>query len=241
MAMQLELDWRDGDTLRSELEQHSGMKIRLTITDNSSSIMTFKSPEGAKPADLRIHRMFLTANAKVLRALATWLTKRRPHRSASVLDDFIRQNEHMIRQPERRNVRVKTRGRHFDLQAIYDELNREHFDGTVDTRITWGRVPGARKRRSIRFGSYTPEDNLIRIHPFLDRDFVPEFFTRYIVYHEMLHAFVGIGETPAGRRRIHSPEFKRLERAYPDYARSVAWHDNPKLLRRLLRTEPTLR
>src|SRR5690606_9202221 len=110
-----------------------------------------------------------------------------------------------------------------DLQQLYDEVNRTEFEGAVDCGITWGRLPTRRRRRSIRFGSYSPKEHLIRIHPYLDQAFVPAFFVRYIVFHEMLHAVMGIEELPSGRRAIHPPAFKRREEQYPDFARAVRW------------------
>ena len=54
--------------------------------------------------------------------------------------------------------------------------------------ITWGARTGRPKRRnSIKMGSYSVEDRLIRIHRSLDRVFVPRFFVAWIVFHEMLH------------------------------------------------------
>jgi hypothetical protein len=236
--MQLEFLWRDETTLQSELEQRTGEPIEIIVTDNSSSIMSFKSARGKKTASLRIHRMFLTADSGVMEALSVWLTRRRNKKSAAILDDFIKSNEHLIRVGTERRVRVRTQGAFVDLQRLFDEVNEEHFDAGVQSTITWGRMPALRqrqRRRSIRLGSFTPEDNLVRIHPLLNQEFVPEYFIRYIVFHEMLHAHLGVECGPNGRRRIHTPEFNRLERAYPDYARATAWHDEAKNLNRLLR------
>ena len=94
--------------------------------------------------------------------------------------------------------------------------------------------PCSSRRRSIRFGSYSAQENVIRIHPLLDQDFVPQYFIRYIVFHEMLHAFLGAHESSSGRRRVHTREFRRRERAYPDYARAVEWESKESNLRRLL-------
>lgn len=233
--LQLEFVWRDGQTLRRELEDQTKLRIELTVTDNTSSIMTLKMHEGRRPAQLRLHRMFLAANPKVVHALSTWLIRNRSKRSAAILDEFIREHEHLIRSQRTRSLHLRTQGACFDLRALYCAVNQDYFDGAVDARITWGRVPRARRFRSIRLGSYTPEDHIIRIHPYLDQDFVPEFFVRYVLFHEMLHAHLGIGEAPCGRRSVHSAEFKRRERAYPDYDRAIAWHDTPKHLGRLLR------
>ena len=105
----------------------------------------------------------------------------------------------------------------------------------MDVPITWGKLPTIRRRRSIRLGSYSEEDELIRIHPYLDQPQVPEFFIKYIVFHEMLHAHLGVEVLASGRRNVHSREFNRKERAYHEYDRAVAWQETPKHLNRLLR------
>ena len=234
--MQLEFLWRDESAFQSELEAKTGSPIAVTLTNNSSSIMTFKSSHRSNPARLRIHRMFLAAGPEVITALAEWLTRHRSPRSAKVLDVFIKEHEHLIAPAKDPSFRIRSEGIYHDLRRYFDELNGEYFGKSVVAPITWGRAPTTRRRRSIRLGSYTPEDDLIRIHPYLDQSFVPEYFVRYIVFHEMLHAQLGVETASSGRRRIHTPEFNQRERAYADYERAVAWHDEPKNLRRLLRS-----
>ncbi|GMW03185.1 MAG: hypothetical protein AMXMBFR84_43200 [Candidatus Hydrogenedentota bacterium] len=233
--MQLELALRDEQTLHLELERHAGVPIHLTLTDNSSSLLTVKPQPGRRAIMVRAHRMFLHADSQVVKALAAWVTKPRCPRSGAVIDSYIRSNRHLIRPRQRRRIVVCTRGRVFDLQSIYDEVKHHYFDDTITAAITWGRFPRPKRQRSIRFGSYTVESNLIRIHPYLDQEFVPEFYVRYIVFHEMLHAYLGIEEGPTGRRRIHTREFNQAERAYPDYPKALAWESNPQNIRRLLK------
>lgn len=232
--MQLEFLWRNERSLREELERRTGQSIELIVTDNSSNVMTYRA-RSAGPAQLRIHRMFLTAGPEVIEAVSTWLTKRRTRKSAAIIDGFIKEHQHML-QASRRQVRIRTKGLYFDLKRLYTEVNEREFEGRVDCPITWGRMPTVSRRRSIRLGSYTPEDHLIRIHPLLDQEFVPEYFVKYIVFHEMLHADLGIEETPSGRRRVHTPEFNRRERAYAEFALASAWHDDDRNLARLLKT-----
>lgn len=228
----------DETFLHSALEDLTGMTLRLVITNNRSSMLSF-NPGPDDSAEVRVHRMFLSAGPEVIRALGLWLKRRRCKRSAAVIDDFIRQNRHLIPDQQRhRAITCRVEGHVHDLQRLYDEVNAEFFSDSVDVPITWGKLPSKRNRRSIRFGSYSPEDRLIRIHPCLDQDFVPEFFVRYIVFHEMLHAHLGIQTHPSGRRIIHSKTFNRMERAYPDYDRAIEWHDSPKNLGRLLRSRP---
>jgi hypothetical protein len=232
--MQLEITWRDAASLQRDLELHSGLQLGLTLTDNRSTMMTVKRNTGGQGAEVRVHRMFLAANPGVVKALALWIRRDRCRRSGRVLDSFIQENQHLVRGPSPKR-RLRTGGTHFDLERLYREVNAAEFDGTVDVGITWGRRPARRSRRSIRFGSFTPTDNLVRIHPYLDQAFVPEYFVRYIVFHEMLHAHLGIEELPSGRRSIHTREFCNREQIYPDFERSVAWQDDSSNLRRLLR------
>lgn len=233
--MQLELLWRDKADLHSELEALTGLRIRLTITDNASTMMSVKREPNDDAAKVRLHQMFLAANPRVIRALARWIKSPRARKSGEILDRFIQENTHHIRRRPRTPARLVTRGRCFDLGAIFNELNQAYFGNEVQAAITWGRMPTTRRRRSIRFGSFSARENLIRIHPLLDQGFVPAYFIRYIVFHEMLHAYIGTQETASGRRRVHTAEFDRRERAYPDYDRAMAWENNEANLRRLLR------
>lgn len=230
---QLELPLRDEGQLRAELETRTNFRLDLTVTDNSSSVITVKHDRKRGIVCARVHRMFLSASPQVVAALANWMTSRRKS-SHGLLDDFIDTNRHLMEPKPRRRARLRCDGRVFDLRKLYGEVNEAHFQNSVKAGITWGRMPSARRRRSIRFGSFTPEENLIRIHPLLDQEFVPEYFVRYIVFHEMLHAHLGISESTTGRRRIHTPEFNRIERAYPDFDRAVAWMETPANLNRLL-------
>jgi len=183
--------------------------------------------------------MFLDAPPDVVTALAYWLEHPRSNKAGAVVDQFISANQHRIAPRKRRTIYLYQKGDFFDLAELFNELNHQMFQGTVTAKITWGMFPSSSgRRRSIRFGSYVEEQDLIRVHPALDQDFVPRYFVRYIVFHEMLHAYVGVSRSPSGRRRVHPPEFKLLEQAYPDYERAVAWQNDPTNINRLLRFRP---
>jgi hypothetical protein len=106
-------------------------------------------------------------------------------------------------------------GRVHSLQRIYQELNSRYFNDQIEVRrIGWG----IRKSRN-RLGHYDPIHHSITLSPVLDSPEVPDFVIRYIVYHEMLHAVFEDGASSPVRRH-HSPEYRRAERAYPDYGRA---------------------
>jgi hypothetical protein len=216
--------------------QHgTGRTVGLVVTDNASTMLSYRPGSATHAPSLRLHRMFLHADDTVVAALCEWLRPASRRTAGRVVDAFIRDHRHLVR-PKPRRIPLRTRGEVHDLEALYDEVNAAEFGKAVTAAITWGRRAGGRRRRSIRFGSYAEREHLIRIHPALDQAFVPAHFVRYIVFHEMLHAFMGIGETASGRRRIHPPAFKQRERQYPGYEKAVAWQENPRNLRRLLRS-----
>ena len=235
--MQLEFPWYSTNQLRETLEQRSGLRLELTLTDNVHNLLSVR-PSGARgQVKVRLHHLFLAADDPVLDALATWISRPKAKRAGTLLDDFIQKNHHQIRQtpPRVRIIRIRTRGQCFDLKELYDEVNPRHFQGEVKAAITWGRRSARRRQRTIRLGSYCHELKLIRIHPLLDQPFVPDYFIRYIIFHEMLHVHLGVAETKNGRRQIHTPKFRALERAYPEYERAIAWQKGRNTMSRLWR------
>ena len=129
---------------------------------------------------------------------------------------------------------MRSEGQHHGLQEIFDRLNRRYFGGRVQAHITWARQtrPQRRARRSIKLGSYHSQRQLIRVHPVLDADWVPEYFVSYIVYHEMLHQVVP-PQSVSGRRDFHGPKFRAHERRFEQYDAAIAWERDhlDKLLR----------
>jgi hypothetical protein len=223
----------DEESARKELERRIAQhvpegRLALAVTDNRYTMISVKREKGL--FRLRLHHMFLDAEADVVRALGRYVA--RNDRDASrLLGRFIDIHQRKIRRARRvpqgpASVTIETLGEIHDLQRVYDDLNRRYFDDGIDARITWGQrqQPGAKRRRrnSIKMGSYSVEDRLIRIHPSLDRPFVPRLFVEWIVYHEMLHQKHDI-PVIAGRRQFHTPEFMAEEAVFEHFDRARLW------------------
>jgi hypothetical protein len=128
--------------------------------------------------------------------------------------------------PMQRQLNLRHEGTHFDLRAIFDDLNRQHFRGRVrGYNVVWGRRRKQRPREQFVFGTIQEEDRVIRINPALDQPFVPLWFLRYVLYHEMLHSVVPDETLSRNRRRVHTEEFDRREREFPVYRRARRWED----------------
>jgi hypothetical protein len=176
---------------------------------------------------LRLHHMFIDANKTVLVALANFLLGRR--KGNDCLDRFIRNNKNKVR--KKRRFIVNTRSSRLDLVKIRDAISRFYFKEPVNVPIVWGTWRKHRRQRSIRLGSYSYDERVVRIHPVLDQDFVPSYVVVGVVYHEMLHHVLGV-KTKGGSRRVHTKEFKERERAFVHFEKANKWEK--KNLSRLL-------
>lgn len=200
------------------LQKKTGKRIMLVVNDNATSLISFRKREDG--VTVRLHRMFLGADERILDEIAGFVKNRRcPMQHTRV---FINSNRHKLKSAAPRKVTINARGRRYDLQLIFDRLNARYFSGAVTAAITWGRKGPRRFPARRTLGTYLEERNLIRIHPVLDSRRVPLFYVEFIVYHEMLHAVME-SEVKNGRRRIHAKEFKKREMLFEQYAQACQW------------------
>lgn len=178
---------------------------------------------------VRMHRGFEAAPQEVRAAAAAWLRSgRRARRATSVLDAWIDGVLVPSFTPgDDGAAPAVARGACHDLERLACELFATSLPVEVLPRerrptLTFGLRPRTNARRSLHLGTYDAVQNLVRIHRVLDQPAVPEFFVRYILFHELLHAAFP-PRREAGRTVHHGPEFRRLERAYPEFVRAKAW------------------
>lgn len=202
------------------LSKQIGVAVRLAITDNRSTMVSFR--RGPRTLQLRLHHMFLEAPEQILQAVAdyAWKGKRE---AGPMLDEYIRRQQERIRlERTLEENELEPRGTFYDLQVLFDEINAAHFDNKIRARIGWGRAGPRRRRKSIRLGVYDHQAREIRIHPALDRSDVPRFFVAFIVFHEMLHQL--FPSPPGPGRKVHHPKaFRAREQAFPLYGVAIRW------------------
>jgi hypothetical protein len=207
--------------IRAHLERAA---VRVTLTDNRYTMISVRRVPRERRYEVRLHHMFAEADPVITRALAHYIADN--DRDASrVLGDFIDGNHAQVRGKTRRapGQLMTTAGDTHDLRDIYDDLNARYFADKITAAITWGpRTGRARRRNSIKMGSYSVEDRVIRIHRSLDRPFVPRFFVEWIVFHEMLHQIHDI-KVVNGRREFHSKAFLADEAQFEHYRQARAW------------------
>lgn len=212
--------------LQNELESRLGT-VDLVVTDNRRRMLTVKRRRGRTA--LRLHHMFLQCDRDVIAAISRLASGEEGARAS--LRDYVRRNRDAIDfRPDEDELQPE--GEFFDLDELLTSAKSLLDDTSVDdVAITWGRH--GRGEKSIRFGSYDFDQRLIRIHPALDREWVPSYFVEFIVYHELLHAVCPPQRSAETGRSVHTEEFQRLEREFPRYDDARAWEEEN--LERLLR------
>jgi predicted metal-dependent hydrolase len=117
---------------------------------------------------------------------------------------------HLVRQIRGRKRLRSARGRFYDLDAIFEELNTRFFHGLMARPgMSWSQ---AKTRRIL--GHYDPAHNAIIISRIFDHPGVPLYVLEYIVYHEMLHLKHPV-KLRGSRRCVHSAEFQAEEKLFP--------------------------
>ncbi|NGX55012.1 MAG: hypothetical protein KR126chlam2_00634 [Chlamydiae bacterium] len=213
------------ESFRTRLSKQFKIRWDLVINENRSTMLSVLDRKRGF-ARLSVHRMFLDAPDDVISAIAHYVrgTTRRDKRIQDLLlRGYIQTNlcrfnyAHLL--DEKKFV---TKGRFYDLQTIYDQLNEEYFQ-SLNLKITWNGTWGMKKRRRITFGQYLDHLNLVKVHRILDDPFFPDYFVSFIVYHEMVHSIVRGYIDSRGFYRIHGAKFKKIEKEFVDYDRAINW------------------
>lgn len=211
--------------LREMLEALTQMQIDLMINNNRSTMLSILERR-RKYARLSLHRMFLGASNPVIIALAELIQNKKSPQSNRLIREFINSCSDVYETKRQLDTnKLITQGRHYDLIEHYNRVNAQYFDRELKLHITWF---GNRKRpRShLTFGLYHEPTKLIKINRLLDHENVPTYFLEYIIYHEMLHEMHRPELTPSGRRRVHTPSFKKQEKLFQEYDKAKSWEQN---------------
>ena len=213
----------DRPGIEKSLTELLGSPVRVAFTNNKRSIISVRSR--GKIYSVRLHHMFMDADQGVVESLASFVSKRSAN-ARERLDAFIRKNSEKIEATEegskKRATRLITEGEHYSLHHCYSKLNGLFFNGTLDCKITWGVRRRRQGRIRVRLGSYCPKNKVIRINPVLDRAFVPAFVLESVIYHEMVHHYIGM-RNKNGRLFSHHQAFREVERSFPLWEKATLW------------------
>jgi hypothetical protein len=174
---------------------------------------------------VRISDKLVNAPDKIIRALGTILLdklfrKKADKKQRQLYRTYL--NGFIIPQLPANKRKISgeytAQGRFYDLDTIFDKINRQYFNFTLQKpHLGW-----SLNRSTHRLGFYDAERNLLVISRIFDRRKVPQFVLDFLMYHEMLHIVLPVIHNN-GRRTVHSAEFKTKERSFVEFDQAQTW------------------
>ncbi len=169
---------------------------------------------------VRISDLLAGAPAPVMEALAYILLGklyRKPiarmysHRYRLYLNrKDVRRQAQLVRQIRGRKFISGPRGEYYDLEEVFERLNRQFFGGLMGRpQLGWSR----RASRTM-LGHFDPSHNAIIISRLFDGPKVQALALEYVMFHEMLHLRYPVDHN-GSRRRVHTREFREAEKQFP--------------------------
>ena len=198
-------------------------RFRVEFYPYSSLVLTIRRREDAiyvRFSDL-LRRAALAVMEGAAALLLARVYRRKPARELTepyleyARSDRTRSRMNRMRSGRVRLAATNPRGDHFDLNRLFDDLNRKYFAGQLQhPHIGWS----ARSWRR-QFGCYDPGPNQILLNRRMDRPGVPACAVEYVLFHEMLHV-----KHPTRRSGCsmvsHSREFREEEKRFPEFERA---------------------
>ena len=200
------------------------LKPRTPLPKVSVEFCRFANPDSfvrleADGIHLRISDLLEGAPASILEALAHILLGKLFRRPAARIYAYryrlylnrrdIRRQVHLVRQLRGRKFVSGPQGSHYNLEAVFEALNLQYFDGLLARPLLgWSRGVS----RSM-LGHFDPSHNAIIISRIFDNAEVPGLALEYVMFHEMLHLRHPV-EHDGARRRVHTREFRQAEKKF---------------------------
>jgi hypothetical protein len=151
----------------------------------------------------------------------------------SIQTEEIRKRAAHAKRTRGRKIITSSKGDVYDLDRIFDTLNREYFIRPVPKPVlTWS------ARRTYRIlGHHDSTHKTVVISRSLDDVQVPKYVVEYVLFHEMLHiAHPTVHHN--GRRYNHTPAFRADEEKFAYFLEAERWIErNVRKLKRMATRE----
>jgi hypothetical protein len=180
----------------------------------------FRCKQKRQAITLEINESFINSPRTIKELIVQSAIGGKSNKKNQILKDFTadpryKKISQQIQDENQKNL-ITYQGYFYNLNDIFQKLNLHYFEGKLDrSRLNW-----SSKQSKRRLGYYHPEKDQITISRSLDSKTVQPLLVEFILYHEMLHKFLGIRETN-GRRYAHTGEFKKKEKSFINYQEAV--------------------
>lgn len=198
----------------------TGRKPSLSVYPYSC---TFKSMIRGSQISIDLNENLILMTEKETGAMAEAISRRDMTALRKICRKVMeRDDSHAISEFFQSRIKVgpepNERGRFYDLGEIFERVNHDYFGGKMEKPvIRW--TSGVNRRR---MGWYKVNEDLLEVNLGLDRKSVPVYVLEFIMYHELLHKYVGVKQVH-GRVLAHTAEFRQLERQFQKYDEAEAF------------------
>ncbi|PYU92697.1 MAG: hypothetical protein DMG25_11445 [Acidobacteria bacterium] len=193
---------------RVEYHAYAGLRSTVRLRDNQVRV--------------RLSDLLAESPPIVLEALAEILLAKLFRRPASrearecylayVFKESTRRRIEEARRERGGKRQRPARGWVFNLDEIFEDLNRRFFKGKLPAvRLGWS----AQLSRTI-LGHYDAAHHTITISRLLDSPRSARYLVEYLMFHEMLHIKYPV-ERRGHRRVVHPRQFREEEKRFPKY------------------------
>lgn len=188
----------------------TGVNTTIRLREGKALVRLSDMLEGAPDSVVRAIAHILLAKLYRKPIDAVHANRYRRHLGSEAV---TRRAEQVRRSRGRKNV-LTAQGHHYDLEEIFEQLNRQYFHGLLGRPVlTWS----AHSARRL-LGHYDAAHNTIVVSRVFDRPDTPRCAIEYLLFHEMLHLKHPV-RMRGGRRCVHSREFQREEKMFPELER----------------------
>lgn len=207
----------------------AALRIRL---DDQSGVYRYR--RHGEQWVVRLNPGFIAAPREILEAAMGEVFGRKQKERRAILHAFVHSEEFASVGQELDDVvaaEPRTKGNFYDLGEVCETVRRTFFTPPIGppTSLAW---TGGLTFHA--FGHYHSLRDRITISRSLDDRSVPRYVVEFVMYHELLHKFHGIGWATS-RRAMHTPAFRADEKQFPRYEQAQRFLDRlaTKLRRRL--------
>jgi hypothetical protein len=211
-------------------EEYRSLRPRAPIPPVRARFYRFTSLNTTirlREGELRVHLSDLleAAPEPVLRAIAHILLAKlykKPidpvqearYRRFTLSEPVLRSSER-IRQLRGRKRISTPQGATYNLEEVFESLNRRFFHGLLGRPVLTWSTHHARRL----LGHYDAAHNTIMVSRIFDRPGTPRYAIEYLLYHEMLHLKHPV-TIRQGRRCVHGRAFQAEEQLFPELAQA---------------------
>ena len=187
----------------------------------SNTAALYRARQFPDHIELVVHEGFCEAPAEVIEALVQIVfvrsspARRKLLREFAASEAFTRLARDLSARPEPPG---NPQGRCYNLEEVFQRVNAVYFEGRLERpRIAW-----SRKLTTRKMGHYESASDTVMVSRTLDDPSVPLILVDFIMYHELLHKKLGV-KVIGVRRYGHTPEFRKAEKAFLQYAQAQAF------------------